>query len=65
MLGVSPIYSKNKKLGSVPSIAKMKVWDLFEKCDIEIDNNSKGLKVAKEDKKRLIGSMVSRLRLDG
>ena len=58
MLGVSPIYSKNKKLGSVPSIAKMKVWDLFEKCDIEIDNNSKGLK---EDQKRLIGSMVSRL----
>ena len=64
MLGVSPIYSKNKKLGLVPSIAKMKVWDLFEKCDIEIDNNSKGLKVAKEDQ-RLIGSMVSRLRLDG
>ena len=58
MIGVSPIYSKNKKLGSVPSIAKMKVWD------IEIDNNSKGLKVAKEDQ-RLIGSMVSRLRLDG
>ena len=38
----------------------MKVLDLFEKCDIEIDNNSKGLKVMKEDQ-RLIGSMVSRL----
>ena len=42
----------------------MKVLDLFEKCDIEIDNNSKGLKVTKEDQ-RLIGLMVIGLILRG
>ena len=37
--GKSPSHPKNKRLGSVLNVAKMKFWDLFQKCDIGTDKN--------------------------